>query len=224
MLVRLILIVVLFLPAIIVHEYAHAWTADKLGDPTPRWSGRLTLNPKAHFDLFGALTFLITFLLFHIAIGWAKPVPINPLNFPNPVRDMAIVAAAGPLSNLAQAAGCYVLLAVLNLLYLSSPALPLWDLLLPLSVTLLIGAIIVNLFLALINLIPVPPLDGSRILRAFVSYEVAAFLDSMERFGPIFALLAIWVIIRLAEPLIGGLFDLLFGGLEVVRFSLLGAL
>jgi len=91
-------------------------------------------------------------------------------------------------------------------------------------VTLLVGAIVVNFFLALINLIPVPPLDGSRILRAFLSYEGRALLDSMERFGLLFAILAIWAIARLAGPLIDGLLNFLFGGLEIAKFSLLGAL
>lgn len=214
-LARLALVVVLFVPAIVAHEYAHAWAADKLGDPTPRWSGRLTLNPRAHFDLSGALLFLTTLLFFGIAIGWAKPVPINPLNFPSPVRDMALVALAGPLSNLAQAAGCYIILVGLNSLYVANPSLPIWNTLLPFLVTLLGGSVMVNLVLAFFNLIPAPPLDGSRILRVFLPYEAAMALERIGPFGVIAAFFLFWVVVR---HIIGGLVGFLFGPLEVAEF------
>lgn len=216
-LVNLALVAVLFVPAIVLHEYAHGWAADKLGDPTPRWAGRLTLNPAAHFDLMGALVFLFTFLFFRIGIGWAKPVPINPMNFPNPLRDMALVALAGPLSNLAQAAGCYIVLVALNALYMANPALPAWNVLLPIIVTLLMGAVLVNLVLAFFNLIPVPPLDGSKILMAFSSYETAVALERIGPFGAIIALFIFWFVV---SHFVGALFHFLFGPLEIAKFSL----
>ncbi|MDR7567247.1 MAG: site-2 protease family protein, partial [Armatimonadota bacterium] len=141
---------VALLVAVTVHEYAHAYTAVRLGDPTPKRLGRLTLNPLAHLDPWGTLLLLLA------GFGWAKPVPVNPAYFADPRRGMLMVAAAGPLANLA-------LLGALGALARAGtvPELgwlgELW-----------LRLLYVNAVLAVFNLLPVPPLDGSRILGALL--------------------------------------------------------
>lgn len=142
-----------------LHEYAHGWMAEKLGDRTARAAGRLTLNPLASLDPFGAL-FLLLF-----GFGWAKPVPVNPWNFKKPKRDMAITALAGPVSNLLAALVGGILYFALYLFVLPSAPVGVY-----LGVTSFFSAYItVNVALAVFNLLPVPPLDGSRIVSAFLS-------------------------------------------------------
>lgn len=142
-----------------LHEYAHGWMAEKLGDRTARAAGRLTLNPVASIDPFGAL-FLLLF-----GFGWAKPVPVNPWNFKNPKRDMAITALAGPVSNLLAALVGGILFFALQLFALPSAPVAVY-----LGVTSFFSAYItINVSLAVFNLLPIPPLDGSRIVSAFLS-------------------------------------------------------
>jgi len=169
--------------AFTVHELAHAWTADQLGDDTPRRTGRLTLNPLAHLDPFGSLLLLIA------GFGWAKPVYTNPYKFRNgPRLGTAIVAAAGPLANFVMAliAAIPFRLGWLNVLdtfgnqgqFLPSPASLFGDF------------IFLNLILMLFNLIPIPPLDGSKILRGFAPLEWDRWLVQLEQWGP-FLLMAL---------------------------------
>ena len=151
-----VLMVLTILP---VHEWAHAYVADRLGDPTARFNGRLTLNPFAHLDLFGTLS------LIFLGIGWGKAVPVNRYNFKHPKRDMMLTALAGPVSNIVLA---FLLLVVYKLL---------WYFLLPVvgyssmamtMITILLNMAIISLYLAVFNLIPVPPLDGSRLLEYLI--------------------------------------------------------
>lgn len=164
------------------HEYAHGWTADKLGDPTARYSGRLSLNPMRHIDWLGAA--LIVFAGF----GWAKPVPVNTRNFNNPKRDMAITAVAGPLSNLLM--GLIALLlsnAVMKIALVTGgytltggyfSLTPVYSFL----YILLYSVASINVGLAVFNLIPIPPLDGSRLLTALLPNHLYYKMMQYERY------------------------------------------
>ena len=141
--------------AIPLHESAHAWASAKLGDPTAKNMGRLTLNPFAHFDLMGALCMIVA------GVGWAKPVPVYPTRYKNPKVGMALSAAAGPLSNFLAA---YLFVVLDKLVYYFAPQTMLWGM-----VELFLQVLVsLNLSLAIFNLLPVPPFDGSRIATLFL--------------------------------------------------------
>ncbi len=165
--------------SITIHEYAHCLVTDKLGDPTPRAKGRLTLNPLAHLDPIGTLAMLLT------SFGWGKPAPFDPYNLKEPIRDTALIAAAGPLSNIA--------IAIVASLLLKTGILGMG------FFTVVLGqVIIINLLLAVFNLIPAGPLDGSKIILAVLPRETAIeFEDFMERYGT-------FVLILLIFPWAGG--------------------
>jgi Zn-dependent protease len=160
------------------HEAAHALTADRLGDPTARQLGRITLNPLAHIDWIGTVLFpLLAIYSGFPLIGWAKPVPVNMLNLRAPRRDFAIVAAAGPLSNL-------LLATVAGVTFMAISASGGGEVVLPaLAERLLIGAVEMNLLLAVFNLIPVPPLDGGNVLAGLVSEPIARAIDQLRPYG-----------------------------------------
>ncbi len=184
-------IVVWILPvvfAITVHEVAHGWVAKKFGDNTASALGRLTLNPIKHIDLLGTIIIpgllLLSFTGF--IFGWAKPVPVDPRNFKNPRRDMAIVALAGPVSNLLMAVG-WALIARLGVTIGAQTE----TVSLPLIYTGIAG-ISINLVLAMINLLPIPPLDGSRILTGILPSYWAWQYNRLERFGFIILLVLLY--------------------------------
>jgi len=173
-------IVVWILPvifAITVHEVAHGWVARKYGDNTAYAQGRLTLNPIKHIDLVGTIIIpgllLLTFTGF--VFGWAKPVPVDPRNFKNPRRDMAMVALAGPVSNIIMALLWALIARLGGLLEIEFITMPM--------IYMGIAGISINLVLALINLLPIPPLDGSRILTRFLPIRMAIQYDKLERWG-----------------------------------------
>jgi Zn-dependent protease len=156
-----------------IHEAAHAWTADKLGDPTARLLGRVSLNPIVHIDPIG--TILLPLLAAYSRlpiIGWAKPVPVNISQLRHHRRDFMIVAAAGPLSNFGQA---IVLALVVRLLFAQTDV--------GLVPSVLRYAVEINLLLAFFNLIPIPPLDGGNVLAGLVPERAAQVLDSIRQFG-----------------------------------------
>jgi Zn-dependent protease len=165
----------LLLPIVLVsltlHELAHAWVAWKLGDPTAREQGRLTLNPLVHLDPLGTLMFALTALLANLPFGWARPVPVNPSYFRRAKEGMAIVAAAGPAMNFAIALLCLALVRHLEL----DPT--------GRSFEVLEKAWIVNVVLGLFNLIPVPPLDGSRIVGALMDNATYARWIRLDQVG-----------------------------------------
>ena len=168
---------VLVVFAITTHEACHGFVADRLGDPTARQLGRLTLNPLPHIDLFFTILLPLFLILSGtgIILGGAKPVPVNVQRLRNPRRDWALVGAAGPLSNLVMAFGLAVLLAILSALGLAHPGFPL-------AQALAVG-IFVNVLLAVFNLIPIPPLDGSRVLQYFLSGPALDAYRRLESFG-----------------------------------------
>jgi Zn-dependent protease len=184
-----------FALAIILHEVSHGWIAEKLGDPTARNAGRLTLNPLPHIDLFGSI---IMPIMLYIAtagkfvLGSAKPVPINPYNFKNPKRDMALSSLAGPGVNLLMAVSfAFLLRVVLPLVGQVVPA-SVWEAT-ALPVALMLGSgVFINVALAILNLIPIPPLDGSRIVYWLLPDKLAAMYYRLERFG-IFIIVALLV-------------------------------
>jgi len=205
MLQQLILTIPAILLAITFHEVAHGWTADKLGDPTARLAGRLTLNPLAHLDPIGALMLIVA------KFGWAKPVPVNPYNLRHPLRDMVWVAAAGPTANF--------LLAALSLLaFRWSAALDLPFVTVPFR-ELCRWSYVINLNLAAFNLIPIPPLDGSQILKGFLP---RAALHSYERFEPYgFIVLVLFLMSGVSGAVLGPLVGILSFGLRLLMAPLL---
>ncbi|MDH3640030.1 MAG: site-2 protease family protein [Gammaproteobacteria bacterium] len=164
--------------AITVHEVAHGWMALQFGDRTAEMLGRLTLNPVKHVDPVGTVLFPMMTLFFGgFLFGWAKPVPINPRALRNPKRDMIAVAAAGPGANLLMAFG-WALLYHLSNFAISGPDSPAFFFL-----TMAKIGCNFNILLMLFNLLPIPPLDGSRVLRGFVPESIGRVLDTLERYG-----------------------------------------
>ncbi len=197
------LFVLLF--AITIHEAAHAWTAQKKGDSTAAAMGRVSLNPLAHIDPFGTVLFpLILVLLRFPAFGWAKPVQVNPFNLRNPRRDGLWISLAGPASNLIASGGSLLLIVLIKLLR-PGAGLYLRDFLLnraslphgfyPLEglVVVLFFACQINLYLAVFNLIPVPPLDGSGILYGLLSPAAAQSYDRIRPYGFIIVLFLVYL-------------------------------
>jgi len=195
--------------AVVLHEVAHGWVADRLGDDTARWLGRLTLNPIKHIDPVG--TVLIPVLLIVVGspflFGYAKPVPINWRKLRNPRRDMVWVALAGPATNLLLALVSAVLLAIA----VSMPAELIW-IIKPLAL-MCQASIIINLVLCVFNLLPLPPLDGGRVAVGLLPGPAAYQLSRLEPFGflIIVALLLLGILQKVIGPLIFGGSQLLIG-------------
>lgn len=168
-------IAVLFF-SLCVHESAHAWTANYLGDPTAKMLGRITLNPLKHIDPFGTILLPVALILMKspVVFGWAKPVPVNPFNFRDRLKGMAWVSAAGPLSNLALTASGFVFLKF----FFRVARLPQDN---PL-ILIFLYMLIINSVLFLFNLIPLPPLDGASVITGFLSPKYGEFID---RLGPL---------------------------------------
>ncbi len=159
--------------ALTIHEYAHGWVAYRFGDPTAKLAGRLTLNPLVHLDPLG------TILLFVARIGWAKPVPVNPYYFRDPRRDLLWVSLAGPASNLLAAFAFGLVCRALGItsFYRLDPGV------LGLLEFMLIFSVYINIILAVFNLIPVPPLDGSKILAGLLSRDAERTYEAYARYG-----------------------------------------
>lgn len=186
-----------------IHEFAHAWAANRLGDPTARLSGRLTLDPIAHIDPFGLL------MLVFARWGWAKPVPVNPLNFRRPRQGMLYVSLAGPVSNVILATLAYIAWYITRRYGVLTSGF-FGDFLAQ-----LFG---INLVLASFNLIPIPPLDGSKILAGLLPDRGAAFVWRIEPYGQ-FILIAL-----ILTNIIGFILDPLISGLRSIIISVVSGL
>jgi Zn-dependent protease len=190
-------IVLLF--SLTVHEAAHAWTADRLGDPTARLLGRVSLNPIVHADLIGTIVFPLIALVSSVPlIGWAKPVPVNVTRLRNGRRDYVLVAAAGPASNVLLSAAAYVGFLLLAL-FLPAILAPLVAE--PLAM-MFIQAIRLNALLAVFNLLPIPPLDGGNVLSGLLPLSLARSFDALRPYGFVllYALMLSGVFSQIMQP------------------------
>jgi Zn-dependent protease len=170
--------------AITVHEAAHAWMANKLGDPTAAALGRASLNPLVHIDLFGTIIFpLLLILLKQPVFGWAKPVPYNPHNLRHPRKGGLWISFAGPIANIATAAAAVLLFQLLKLAGAHVPVSSTWSKPLGGVVVILFVTALINVSLAVFNLIPIPPLDGSGILAGLLSDRAAARYERLRPYG-----------------------------------------
>jgi len=196
---ELIIRIVALVFSIIIHEVAHGYVAYRLGDPTARNANRLTLNPLAHIDLMGSIILPLFLIIVKspVLLGWAKPVPFNPGYFRDVKKGVMLVGLAGPVSNLLLAAIAAIILRIF----------PFGDLVGPF----LVQVCLINVILAVFNLIPIPPLDGSRVVIGFLpSHMVSGYL-SLERYGflIIFGLLYLGVLDRILIPIASALFQIL---------------
>ena len=203
-LVNLIFLLPILLLSMMAHEVAHGWVAFRLGDPTAKMHGRLTANPLRHLDPVGTLMFVVTYMMGSFIFGWAKPVPVNPVFFRNRQRGMAIVGLAGPVTNF--------LVAVIVALFLNF---------LPISVLgtaagelsrfgeILFLAYQVNVVLGIFNLVPIPPLDGSRVLGAFLPPDMYRSWTQLDRYGIIFIILIFVVLQGPFQTILSGTFQAL---------------
>jgi Zn-dependent protease len=194
-LMDLLLFAPIFIISLTFHEYAHAFVADRLGDSTARYLGRMTMDPMAHISWLGTVIFPAISVLTHAPLfGWANPVPVDQRNFKRPRQGMALVAAAGPASNILLAALSTIILAMV---FKQSPmdVVPAGE---TLGLTeaakkMLVMSVSLNLFLAFFNLIPIPPLDGSRILQGLSSRQFADWMDENQGRGQILLLILFFV-------------------------------
>jgi len=163
--------------ALTLHEYAHGYIAYRLGDPTAHNAGRLTLNPLSHLDPIGTIAF------FFIKFGWAKPVPVNPYYFKNPRKDMLWVALAGPVTNLLLAFASAILLKLLITVATTIPYSTMLESILVPLYRMLVASVWINLVLCIFNFLPIPPLDGGRIVTGLLPENLARTYASFERYG-----------------------------------------
>lgn len=198
--VSLLFFFIIIIPSAILHEYAHGWVADQLGDPTARYAGRLTLNPKAHIDMWG--TILLPLLLFFgtggsFLFAYAKPVPYNPYNLKNQKWGPVAVAFAGPLSNFLLAFAFGMVVRVMP----------------PSTMTVLLSVIVyANVLLGVFNLVPIPPLDGSKLLYAVLPQRMYHVQANLERYGFMMLLVFVLFFSHWISPIIRYFYQLFTGG------------
>ena len=197
-----IFVVIILIMSVVIHEVSHGYAALALGDPTAKYQGRLTLNPIFHLDPIGSfLVPLLGYFAGGFIIGWAKPVPFNPYNLRNQKWGEAIVALAGPLANI-------VLAVVFGLVIRFVPDVAMIT---PSFLGLAGYVVFINITLAVFNLIPIPPLDGSKILFAFLPYKWQSLRESFEKYGLILVFVFVFFFWPVVSPIISYLFTLLVG-------------
>ncbi len=196
--------VVLF--AISIHEAAHGWMANLFGDPTAKLQGRVTLNPIAHIDLVGTIIFPLLLIAMGAPVfGWAKPVMVNPYNLRNPKRDHMFIAAAGPGSNIIASITAiiiFIILKRLNIISLMNPGI---------IALILFYLIVINVFLAIFNLIPIPPLDGSGIIEGLLKGQALESYQKIKPYGFIILIVIIYAgfLDILARPILNFIINIL---------------
>ena len=213
---EIILSLIAVFTAIVLHEFSHGYIAFRLGDPTAKMQGRLTLNPLAHIDPIGTILVPIVLVILRspFLFGWAKPVPVNPNYFRNPYKGMFYVAIAGPLMNIALALGASaigrlaILITPLSLRYGRGFSAYFVQ-----TIFYLLGFfVIINIILAVFNLLPVPPLDGSRVLTYFLPPEGKRVMMQLERYGFLIVLALLYLgALRGLIGLISGIWEALLG-------------
>ena len=188
-----ILSILILIFSVILHEVAHGYAADALGDPTARMAGRLTLNPLKHIDPIGSIVVPLITSVAGFTFGWAKPVPYNPYNIRNRRTGELLIALAGPGSNLliALVFGTLIRFGVVNEVF--------------------VYVVLINIVLAIFNLIPLPPLDGSKILYFFLPAQYGRTRQVLESYAPIFILIVVFFVWKIVQPVIPWVFQLLTG-------------
>lgn len=191
--------------SIILHEYSHGWMAERRGDDTARVMGRLTFNPIPHLDLFGSIILpLLAIFSGGPIIGWAKPVPVNPYRLNDPERDMIFVGLAGPLSNILLAVVCSFAIYSMNLFGIYDKILRQF----------LFYAVVINILLPVFNLIPIPPLDGSRILAGLLPSRMSYEYSKIEPYGFFIIIFLLWsgMLWRIIMPIVRFIIESLIPG------------
>lgn len=187
---NLILIIPGFLIAITVHELAHAYIALRYGDPTAKLAGRITLNPISHLDPYGTLALILSSMA-GMGIGWARPVPVDPRYLRDPRKDMIWVSLGGPAANISVALILSIVLHIILLVFQGKPVGPTTRFVVEPLVSMLVFGVQINIVLAIFNLLPIPPLDGSSILSGLLPRDMAMKYEEIEPYGFMILLLLI---------------------------------
>lgn len=193
--------IAILIMSVVVHELSHGYMADKLGDPTARLQGRLTLNPLKHLDPVGSFIVPLITSMAGFTFGWAKPVPYNPFNLRDKRKGEFLIALAGPVSNIAIAIifGTIIRFMAIGLTEMTP------------FIQVLSYIVIINIVLAVFNLIPIPPLDGSKLFFAFLPQQYGRFRMIMEMYAPILILVVIFLLWQFVSPIVPMLFGLITG-------------
>lgn len=200
MLITIFSISILIL-SVVIHELSHGYMADWLGDPTPRLQGRLTLNPLKHLDPIGSVVVPIVTSLAGFTFGWAKPVQYNPYNIKNKRKGEFLIALAGPLSNLIIA---LIFGTAIRIVTQGDPTMTPF-------VEISTYIVLINIILAIFNLIPLPPLDGSKLLFSVLPNQYGRLRMTLEMYAPLFILVVVFFLWKIISPIVSVVFSLLTG-------------